>query len=391
MKNLNEELNRMSYLFGYKKGVVISEQETVPVTPNQTDKPKEGPKFNIPIFGPVDFSKLQTLTPGEQSNIEKFIDVNADEEGFTFVIQEGFRGKCNGLMVENGNLLAAGFSNNKILYKNILNTYPYKFFESELNEETPIVFPIVFRVGGNSKYQYRIHELQFKFIKRKENKNLKKSIYRLEINVPEKMIEFDNKLNQVPGGQIVVTMSQKTSKKGNFDTTAQKKVIINLDLQDPFKFNSTEFVGNTLEKINSEFVDKFRRLKENHPQDYSRLINILKQYDKISVYGYSSIDGDPSEVIDYKEGVNSVEGCGGRKTRKEYDLCLSQKRADKVAEILNNSIPDIRGKFVGKGLGQTEKHAVGMKFPNVKDPSKTAPNRRFVVDGIPQVNITTTF
>jgi len=32
-QNINEELNYMKYLFGYKKGVVISEQETTPTTP----------------------------------------------------------------------------------------------------------------------------------------------------------------------------------------------------------------------------------------------------------------------------------------------------------------------------------------------------------------------
>jgi hypothetical protein len=35
--------------------------------------------------------------------------------------------------------------------------------------------------------------------------------------------------------------------------------------------------------------------------------------------------------------------------------------------------------FIPKGIGQTDQFAKGMKYPEVKDVNKTAPNRRLII------------
>lgn len=53
------------------------------------------------------------------------------------------------------------------------------------------------------------------------------------------------------------------------------------------------------------------------------------------------------------------------------------KRADKIAGILNEKLPDFPD-FVGKGMGETDKFAPGKKWPTAGK-EETLPNRRFEV------------
>ena len=50
MENINEEVNYMKYLFGYKKGIVISEQETTQSATTETKKNSVVGGVEIPGF-----------------------------------------------------------------------------------------------------------------------------------------------------------------------------------------------------------------------------------------------------------------------------------------------------------------------------------------------------
>lgn len=170
---------------------------------------------------------------------------------------------------------------------------------------------------------------------------------------------------------------------GNTPPTPPPPVVdkLELSLMDMFKFDETEFTNkvDAESKIN-EFISKLK--------DYSDKFEEFKQHiidSKPVVYGYASRDQDPSENI-----TGKFVPCKSEPTRGEYNLCLSQHRADKVTEMINTGL-DGTGMniFTGKGMGETDKFAPGKKWPEVTDNTQTAPNRR-VHTSIPPFNYTVT-
>lgn len=146
---------------------------------------------------------------------------------------------------------------------------------------------------------------------------------------------------------------------------------------DPFVFNSIE-LSDDGETLLNEFMNQFIEAKKNKNDLYTKYLEFLNSKGPIQVLAYSSIDDNPEQIIDYVVGTNAVEGCGGRQKRHDYNQCLSQKRADKIASILNEKLPDFPD-FIGKGLGETDKFAPGKKWPNANK-EQTLPNRRFEVN-----------
>jgi len=96
-----------------------------------------------------------------------------------------------------------------------------------------------------------------------------------------------------------------------------------------------------------------------------------------TIYGYSSVDGDPNQKI-----IGEYKPCSGYGTRKEYDLCLSTQRAKAIAEILNKELPELGGVFQFKGMGETTQWGPGWTPENPTVPEQTAPNRRYVLNPI---------
>ena len=102
---------------------------------------------------------------------------------------------------------------------------------------------------------------------------------------------------------------------------------------DPFKFNQTDLSGIGDELL-KKFIDQFIVIKNSNPNLYNTYIDFLKKRtNSIDVVAYASIDEDPEQVVNYVVGTNAVEGCGGKQKRHDYNQCLSQKRADKIAAI----------------------------------------------------------
>jgi hypothetical protein len=182
-------------------------------------------------------------------------------------------------------------------------------------------------------------------------------------------------------GNYAVGISLKKGPQGDGIIITQKDRFIPREVGgskgDPFVFNRTTLSGNGDELLN-EFISQFTELKQKDSDLYNTYVDFLKQkLSSIEVLAYSSIDEDPEQTIDYVVGVNAVEGCGGTMKRKDYNQCLSQKRAEKIAGILNQQLPDFPD-FIGKGMGETDKFAPGKKWPNASR-EETLRNRRFDV------------
>ncbi len=162
-------------------------------------------------------------------------------------------------------------------------------------------------------------------------------------------------------------------------TTTDKELFVSITLDnknaEPFIFDTIQLSQSSIESIDS-FVSQIKDVKNTYGEEiYNKYINFLKE-NPITVLAYASIDGDPKEKTQGKYGPCKGYGDG---TRGQYNLCLSQGRADEIAKILNDKLPEI-GNFIGKGMGETDKFAPGKKWPDTKDKNETLPNRKFVVN-----------
>lgn len=354
-KNILNEILKIKYLENYSRGVVISEQVVK----------------NIPIFGSVNIGELQEFG-------DNFVEINATDKGFELITQEGFKGILNNTF--------DGFIT-KVSYNNITQIFPNRLLDMYGYSELPRI-PFLVKKGGDLK----LLQLQLKFIPNKKNKKVPLGKYTIKMgNYFDSVdIVIQENINPVPGGNLIIFGQELKSFSYSFDGESKKpkrpeaqKMPIKLFAKDPFVFNKTELSKNAIDIIDA-FVNKFYSIKKStDPKSLEKYVRVVKSMGKIPVKTYASIDGDPNQVIDYVEGKNAVEGCGGKRKRGDYNQCLSQKRAEKVAQILNSKIPELSGIFVGQGMGETDKFAPGKKWPEVKDNTQTYENRVFIVDNIP--------
>lgn len=157
--------------------------------------------------------------------------------------------------------------------------------------------------------------------------------------------------------------------------TPPEKIKLPLDLKDVFKFSSIEFENpaQAEAKIN-EFIKSINDYKDQYGDLFRRRLN-AKLY-RNPILGYASIDGKSDG--DVPEGKGYVP-CSGQK-RKDYNQCLSEARAKKVADILNKAFSDDNMiNFKYKGMGETDEFDKGKKWPDYKY-EETGANRRIVLD-----------
>jgi outer membrane protein OmpA-like peptidoglycan-associated protein len=180
-------------------------------------------------------------------------------------------------------------------------------------------------------------------------------------------------------GQISMNLS---SAPINFTQQSPETAIVNvanatiktLDLQDLFNYNDAEFKNpdGATQQLGS-YIQEMKGYIEKYGQPF---IDGYKAKNP-TVYGYASIDGDPNQKI-----IGEYRPCAGNGTRKEYDLCLSQERARKIAETLNQSLPELGGAIKFKGMGETNKWGPSWTPQKPTIPEQTAPNRRFILPSI---------
>lgn len=126
---------------------------------------------------------------------------------------------------------------------------------------------------------------------------------------------------------------------------------INLDIQSPFEFDKTTLTP----EAEVEFKKFIEKVKANY-QGVSGNVEVISS---------ASIDADENQ-------------------KREYNQKLSDNRAATIANRLKTETGITSLNFIPKGIGQTDQFAKGMKFPEVKDTNKTAPNRRLIIK-MPQI------
>ncbi len=121
---------------------------------------------------------------------------------------------------------------------------------------------------------------------------------------------------------------------------------IKLDIQSPFEFDKVT--------LTPEAEIEFKKFVEKVKTNYQGVTGTVE------VISSASIDGDEVQ-------------------KKDYNQKLSDNRATTIANRLKTETGITTLTFAPKGIGQTDQFAKGMKFPEVKDVSKTAPNRRLII------------
>ena len=138
------------------------------------------------------------------------------------------------------------------------------------------------------------------------------------------------------------------------DTVTQE---FKFSVTDPFEFDKADITQSAAESIKDE-LNKIYILKQQ---------GVLKQYlqkklngKQIIVNAFSSIDANPEEM-----GGGKFPKCSTRKNgsptglRKDYNLCLSQSRAEAVVKHLQEKYSDLFGKVKFKAIGGGENNKSG--------------------------------
>jgi len=158
-------------------------------------------------------------------------------------------------------------------------------------------------------------------------------------------------------------------------TTSDTHIKLNFTLVDAFKFDETNFVDESkaMEQIDV-FVNKVKGGVQKYGQELSQHIMSAEP----SIVGYASIDADPNEKITGKFGP-----CKSKSTRGEYNKCLSEYRAKKISEIINQKLDGTGVSLKFFGAGETTKFGPGWSKEKPTTTQQTSPNRRFTLTPIP--------
>lgn len=124
------------------------------------------------------------------------------------------------------------------------------------------------------------------------------------------------------------------------------KEVIELNIESPFVFDKTD--------LTPEAETQFRTFVERLKKDYQNVPS------NVEVITSASIDAEPS-------------------SKEKYNMDLSTRRANAIIDRLKSELGQTKLTFTPKPIGQTDKFAPGLKYPEVKDNTKTAPNRRLII------------
>ena len=125
-----------------------------------------------------------------------------------------------------------------------------------------------------------------------------------------------------------------------------KDEVIELNIESPFVFDKTE--------LTPEAETQFRSFVEKLKKDYQNVQS------NVEVITSASIDAEPS-------------------SKEKYNMDLSTRRANAIIDRLKSELGQTKLTFTPKPIGQTDKFSPGLKWPEVKDNTKTAPNRRLII------------
>ena len=159
---------------------------------------------------------------------------------------------------------------------------------------------------------------------------------------------------------------------------------LKLDLVDAFAFDKVEDTDGTSwwhkddgGKQFDDFIELYNETKEENSMVWDQYLEFLKDKGVI-IYGYASRDDDPDKdmIGDYIK-CNKDEKLGGTKqARRDYNQCLSEKRAEQVIKDIVALLPELDGVFTGVGKGESCKSGNCWKSGKAVNTDLTKEDRR---------------
>jgi len=225
----------------------------------------------------------------------------------------------------------------------------------------------VYSVGGAGKIEIYLGDNN-----RKNRKKYEPNVFSLEDGVPTSIllpltegqggnsaaIEVNkDTLISISSGNLASYLPFLTLRAPVIETEPEipdvfaRDIVFKLQVTDPFEFDSPDITENAKNEIKAGLDRLVGKLEEEGA--YEQYINSSIKGKDIIVNAYSSIDAKSDEV-----GGGDVSDCspGGTTTRAQYNLCLSQKRAETIVNYLKSEFPEIFGEtnLIAKGMGELE-------------------------------------
>jgi outer membrane protein OmpA-like peptidoglycan-associated protein len=126
----------------------------------------------------------------------------------------------------------------------------------------------------------------------------------------------------------------------------KQPIVVQLDIQSPFEFDKVTLTPEAEQQF-TQFIQKMK-------------VNYQGATGDVEVLCSASIDADPAK-------------------KAQYNQKLSENRALTIVNRLKTETGITTMNFIPKGIGQTSQFAPELKWPEVTDETKTAPNRRLII------------
>jgi len=126
----------------------------------------------------------------------------------------------------------------------------------------------------------------------------------------------------------------------------KQPIVVQLDIQSPFEFDKVTLTPEAEQQF-TQFIQKMK-------------VNYQGATGDVEVLCSASIDADPAK-------------------KAQYNQKLSENRALTIVNRLKTETGITTMNFIPKGIGQTSQFAPELKWPEVTDQNKTAPNRRLII------------
>lgn len=162
------------------------------------------------------------------------------------------------------------------------------------------------------------------------------------------------------------------------ERTPVANINIKLELEDPFNFDNITLTPNG-ESNYKKFIDEYKITKNKNANLWGNYLTSIKENGGLEIIGYASQDGNPNAKDGGKLEACSIYGVG-KGLRSQYNLCLSQERANYIKNRLSEDLPELKGLLKARGLGETCQFGpcwTTNKNVTIKDTSK---NRKFIIN-----------